>query len=157
MRSMDVSTMPGRRTFLASLAPFAAAPKVSIRRLITRKYTIGAHELSAQYGQYSRTGTETQKAWALGLLSTVNEHQILAAYRKSDDGGLTGTEQPSCDSWALAYKYLFDRNFDFMVLATKVRNKTGGLCDFGSNPVGAAATAGGGDPQGFGAGLRYVF
>jgi hypothetical protein len=39
----------------------------------------------------------------------------------------------------------------------QVNNKTGGLCDFGQNGVGAAATAGGGDPKGVAAGLRYTF
>lgn len=124
---------------------------------VSGKYTIGDHELTAQYGQYTRTGTDTQKSWALNLRSTFSAHQIIAAYRKSSDGGLTGTEQPKCDSWALAYKYLFDRNFDFIAILTKVNNKTGGLCDFGSNPVGAAATADGGDPRGIAAGVRYVF
>lgn len=124
---------------------------------VSGKYTIGGHELSAQYGRYTRTDTDTQKSWALGLRSTFSQHQILAAYRNSNDGGPTGTEQPSCDSWALAYKYLFDRNLDFIAIVTKVNNKTGGLCDFGSNPVGPTATAGGGDPRGVAAGFRYVF
>jgi predicted porin len=124
---------------------------------VSGKYTIGGHEISAQYGQYSRTDTETQKSWMLGLRSTFGVHQILAGYRRSSDGGVTGTDQPRCDSWGLGYKYLWDRNLDFIVLATKVNNKTGGLCDFGSNAVGAAAIADGGDPRGFGAGLRYSF
>lgn len=124
---------------------------------VSGKYTIAGHEISAQYGQYSRTDTETQKSWMLGLRSTFGVHQVLAAYRRSNDGGMTGTEQPRCDSWGLSYKYLFDKNLDFILLATKVHNKTGGLCDFGSNTVGAAATADGGDPRGIGAGLRYAF
>ena len=124
---------------------------------IAGKFTTGPWELTAQYGQYSRTDTDKQKSGALNLRATFNVHQVIASYRKSADGGPSGTEQPKCDSWALAYKYLFDRNLDFIALITQVNNKTGGLCDFGSNGVGSTATAGGGDPKGLAAGLRYTF
>ena len=124
---------------------------------ISGKYTTRAWEVSAQYGQYDRTGTDQQKSGVINGLMTFNVHQVIASYRKSVDGGPSGTEQPKCDSFALAYKYLFDRNLDFIALVTEVRNKTGGLCDFGQNGVGSAATAGGGDPRGVAAGLRYTF
>ena len=70
---------------------------------------------------------------------------------------MSGADQAKCDGFALAYKYLFDRNLDFIAEYVQVNNKTGGLCDFGQNGVGAAATAGGGDPKGVAAGLRYTF
>jgi len=124
---------------------------------ISGKYVGGPWELSAQFGQYDRTGSDKQKSGAVSLRASFNVHQVIGSYRKSVDGGPTGTEQPKCDAWALAYRYLFDRNLDFIGILTQVRNKTGGLCDFGQNGVGAAATAGGGDPQGVAAGLRYTF
>ncbi len=124
---------------------------------ISGKYTMGGAEISAQYGQYDRTGTEKQRSGAINVLATFSAHQIIASYRKSENGGPTGTVQPKCDSWALAYKYIFDRNFDIIALVTEVRNKVGGLCDFGQNGVGATATAGGGDPKGIAAGVRYSF
>ena len=124
---------------------------------ISGKYTMGSAELSGQYGRYSRTDTATQKSGVINVLATFSAHQLIASYRKSVDGGPTGTEQPKCDSWALAYKYIFDRNFDIIALVTEVRNKVGGLCDFGQNGVGATATAGGGDPKGIAAGVRYSF
>ena len=124
---------------------------------IAGKYTVGAWQASAQYGQYDRTGTDKQKSGAVNLQATFGVHQAIASYRKSNDGGLSGTEQPKCDAWALAYRYLFDRNLDFIAIVTRVENETGGLCDFGQNGAGAAATAGGGDPRGVAAGLRYTF
>jgi predicted porin len=124
---------------------------------ISGKYTVSAWQLSGQYGRYDRTGSDTQTSGSINLLATFNVHQFIGSYRKSVNGGVTGTEQPKCDSWALAYKYLFDRNLDFIGEIVQVNNKVGGLCDFGGNPVGAAATAGGGDPRGIAAGVRYTF
>ena len=124
---------------------------------IAGKYTMGWATVSGQYGQYDRTGTDKQKSGMLNLTGTFGVHQAIASYRKSKNGGLTGTEQPQCDGYALAYKYLFDRNLDFIAEYVQVKNKVGGLCDFGQNGVGAAATADGGDPKGIAAGLRYTF
>lgn len=125
---------------------------------VSAKYTLGAWQLSGQYGVYDRTGTENQKSGAINLLGTFGVHQMIASYRTSKDGGVTGTTtQPECKAWALAYKYLFDRNLDFIALITQIDNNTAGLCDFGQNGVGAAAIAGGGDPKGVAAGLRYTF
>jgi predicted porin len=124
---------------------------------VSGKYTQGPWQVSGQYGQYDRTGTDKQKSWVLSMLATFNKHQMIASYRTSDGGGVSGTEQPKCTGVALAYKYLFDRNLDFIALITQVENKTGGLCDFGQNGVGTTATAGGGDPRGIAAGLRYTF
>jgi predicted porin len=124
---------------------------------ISGKYTVSAYQVSAQYGQYDRTGTDKQTSGSVNLLATFNVHQLIASYRKSVNGGVTGTVQPKCDSWALGYKYLFDRNLDFIGEIVQVNNKDGGLCDFGQNGVGPTATAGGGDPRGIAAGLRYSF
>jgi len=124
---------------------------------ISGKFTTGPWQLSGQYGRYDRTGSDTQSSGSINLLATFNVHQVIGSYRKSVNGGVTGTEQPKCDSWAFAYKYLFDRNLDLIAEYVQVDNKVGGLCDFGQNGVGAAATAGGGDPRGVAAGLRYSF
>jgi predicted porin len=124
---------------------------------IAAKYTIGWAQISGQYGQYDRTGADKQKSGMLNLTGTFGVHQGIASFRKSKDGGASGTEQPECTGYVFAYKYLFDRNMDFIAEYVSVNNKTGGLCDFGANGVGAAATAGGGDPKGIAAGLRYVF
>jgi len=124
---------------------------------IAGKYTMGWMQVSAQYGQYDRTDTDKQKSGMLNFTGTFGVHQGIASLRKSKDGGPTGTEQPQCTGIALAYKYLFDRNLDFIAEYVQVNNKSGGLCDFGQNGVGAAATAGGGDPKGVAAGLRYTF
>jgi predicted porin len=124
---------------------------------ISGKVTVNAFQVSGQYGRYERTGSDTQSSGAVNLLATFSVHQFIGSYRKSVNGGPTGSEQPKCDSWALAYKYLFDRNLDFIAEVVQVDNKVGGLCDFGQNGVGSAATAGGGDPRGIAAGLRYSF
>src|SRR3954468_13963366 len=119
---------------------------------VSAKYTLGAWQLSGQYGQYDRTGIEKQKSGAINLLATFGVHQAIASYRTSKDGGATGSAtQPECKAWALAYKYLFDRNLDFIALITQIDNNSAGLCDFGQNGVGAAAIAGGGDPHGIAA------
>jgi predicted porin len=124
---------------------------------IAAKYTIGWAQISGQYGWYDRTGTEKQKSGMVNLVGTFDVHQGIVSLRKSKDGGASGTEQPECNGYAFAYKYLFDRSLDFIAEYVKVTNKTGDLCDFGQNGVGSAATAGGGDPQGIAAGLRYTF
>jgi predicted porin len=124
---------------------------------IAAKYTVGWAQISGQVGQYKRTGSDNQKSGMLNLVGTFGVHQGIVSYRKSKDGGPSGSEQPQCDGYALAYKYLFDRNLDFIAELTEVRNKSGGVCDFGQNGVGTTATAGGGDPKGIAAGLRYTF
>jgi predicted porin len=118
------------------------------------KYTTGPAELMAQYGTYKRTGTEDQKSYSLGTRVTFGVHQLLAAYRNSQDGGATGPAQPECNMISVGYRYFFDRNLDLIVLGTRVNNKTGALCNFGSNTL---SITDGQDPQGFGAGFRYVF
>ena len=124
---------------------------------VSGKVTVNAFQISGQYGRYDRTGSDTQTSGALNVLATFSAHQLIGSYRKSVNGGVTGSDQPKCESWAAAYKYLFDRNLDFIAEYVQVTNKVGGLCDFGQNGVGAAATAGGGDPRGVAAGLRYSF
>jgi predicted porin len=124
---------------------------------ISGKYTMGWAVVSAQFGQYKRTGSDDQKSGMVNLTGTFGVHQGIVSLRKSKDGGPSGTQQPECNGIALGYKYLFDRNLDFIAEYVQVNNKTGGLCDFGSNGVGAASIAGGGDPKGVAAGLRYTF
>jgi len=124
---------------------------------VAGKITMGWAQVTAQYGQYERTDSTKQKSGMVNLIGTFGVHQGIASLRRSKDGGANGTEQPQCTGIALAYKYLFDRNLDFIGEYVQVNNKTGGLCDFGQNGVGAAATAGGGDPKGVAAGLRYTF
>ena len=124
---------------------------------ISGKYTMGWAQVSGQLGQYKRTGTDTQKSGMINLVGTFGVHQAIASYRKARDGGLSGSTQPDCSGYALAYKYLFDRNLDFIAELVEVRNNAAGVCDFGQNGVGTAATAGGGDPRGIAAGLRYTF
>lgn len=121
------------------------------------KYTAGWAVIAAQFGQYKRTGSDDQKSGMVNLTGTFGVHQGIASYRRSDGGDVTGNPKAKCDGWALAYKYLFDRNLDFIAEFVQVNNKVGGLCDFGSNGVGAASIAGGGDPKGIAAGLRYTF
>jgi predicted porin len=124
---------------------------------IAAKYTVGWAQISAQFGHYKRTGSDDQKSGMLNLTGTFGVHQGIASYRRSSGGDVSGADQAKCDGFALAYKYLFDRNLDFIAEYVQVNNKTGGLCDFGQNGVGAAATAGGGDPKGIAAGVRYTF
>jgi predicted porin len=124
---------------------------------IAAKYTMGWAQISGQIGHYKRTGSDDQKSGMINFTGTSGVHQGIASYRKSKGGDVTGNEQASCDGYALAYKYLFDRNLDFIAEYVQVKNKTGGLCDFGSNGVGATSIAGGGDPKGVAAGLRYTF
>ena len=124
---------------------------------IAAKYTAGWAQIGAQFGQYKRTGSDDQKSGMINLTGTFGVHQGIASYRRSDGGDVTGNPKAKCDGWVAAYKYLFDRNLDFIAEYVQVNNKTGGLCDFGSNGVGAASIAGGGDPKGIAAGLRYTF
>lgn len=119
------------------------------------KYTVGPAELMGQYGQYKRTNTTKQKSYSLGTRATFGVHQVLAAYRSSKDGDLTSVApQPECDMISAGYRYFFDRNLDLIVMFTRVKNKTGSLCNFGQNSL---TITDGQDPQGFGAGFRYVF
>jgi predicted porin len=125
---------------------------------IAGKFTMGWAQITGQYGLYDRTGTDKQKSGMINFVGTFGAHQAIASYRTSKDGGATGAAtQPECKAWALAYKYLFDRNLDFIALITQIDNNVAGQCDFGQNGVGAAAIAGGGDPKGVAAGLRYTF
>src|SRR3954470_267657 len=77
---------------------------------IAAKYTMGWAQISGQLGQYKRTGSDDQKSGMINFSGTSGMHQGIASYRKSKGGDVTGNEQASCDGYALAYKYLFDRN-----------------------------------------------
>src|SRR6185503_5310134 len=54
---------------------------------ISGKYVGGPWELTAQFGQYDRTGSDKQKSGAVSLRASFNVHQVIGSYRKSVDGG----------------------------------------------------------------------
>lgn len=113
-------------------------------------------KIMAQYGRYTRTGTLTQKGYALGLdWVFAGPHHLLAIYQNSKDGGTIGQARPSCDLVGVGYRYDFSRRTFFTVYYTKVDNKTGNLCNFGAGAL--ANVAEGQDPQGISAGFRHVF
>ena len=121
---------------------------------ISGEYRIGPVKLSGQYGEYERTGTTKQKSYQVGVQYYVGNHQFIATYSASKDGGAVNTLQPECDLAALGYRYNFSRRTFFIASYAQVENDVGRLCNFGS---GALTITDGQDPQGFSVGLRHVF
>ena len=117
---------------------------------------VGGAKLMAHVGQYTRTGTRKQKAYALGIdWGFAGPNHLLAIYQNSRDGGdLADAEQPRCDVVGVGYRYDFSRRTMFTAYYTKVNNKVGDLCNFGAATL---RIADGQDPRGFSAGLRHVF
>ena len=93
----------------------------------------------------------------LNLTGTFGVHQGIASLRKSKDGGLRARSSRSAPASRSHTSTSSTATSDFIAEYVQVNNKSGGLCDFGSNGVGAASTAGGGDPKGIATGLRYTF
>jgi predicted porin len=117
---------------------------------------VAGAKLMAHVGQYTRTGTRKQKAYALGVdWGFAGPNHLLAIYQNSRDGGdLTDAEQPRCDVIGVGYRYDFSRRTMFTAYYTKVNNKVGNLCNFGAATL---RISDGQDPQGFSAGVRHVF
>ncbi len=121
---------------------------------VSASYALGALKLFGNYGQYKRTGTQTQDSWLAGLEWKLGKHVILAAYQDSRDGGTAGTAQPSCTLVGLGYRYDFTRRTSFIAEFADIDNKAGNLCNFGTSPLTISA---GQDPRGLGVGLRHLF
>ncbi len=121
---------------------------------ISGKVLLGHLKLSGQYGQYRRTGTETQKSYQVGVQWLQGRGTFIATYSASKDGGATGAAQPECDLKAVGYKHTLSKRTFLIASYAKVDNKTGNLCNFGS---GSLSVTSGGDPEGFSLGMRTVF
>jgi predicted porin len=118
-------------------------------------FTFGPVKLSGQYGEYTRTGTEKQKSFQVGMDWFFGNNHILGSYSKSKYGGASGGAQPECKLAAVGYRYDFSRRTSFMANYTKVDNETGNLCNFGQSAL--AGIAAGQDPKGVSVGVRHVF
>lgn len=122
---------------------------------VSAEYRVGPVKFSGQYGEYTRTASTKQKSYQAGLQYYVGKHQFIFTYSASKDGGPTSAAaQPECDLTAAGYRYNFSRRTFFIGSYAKVDNKTGSLCNFGSNTL---TITEGQDPQGFSLGLRHVF
>ncbi len=122
---------------------------------VSGEYRIGPVKFSGQYGEYDRTNATRQKSYQAGIQYYVGKHQFIATYSASKDGGATSASvQPECDLTAVGYRYNFTKRTFFIGSYAKVDNKTGSLCNFGSNTL---TITEGQDPQGYSLGLRHVF
>ena len=129
---------------------------------LAASYKFGNLKLSGQYGEYERTNTAKQKSYAVGLEWAFGKNVLLFLYQNSKDGGsnvATGTPpaapaQPECDMYSIGYRYDFSRRTFFIASYTKVDNKIGSLCNFGTETIAIGANQ---DPQGVGLGVRHLF
>jgi len=122
---------------------------------VAGRFSIGPARISAQYGEYKRTSTRTNKGYMIGADFTAGKNVLLASFQNSKDGGLNAAAvQPECDVWAVGYRYDFTRRTSFIAEYAKVDNNNVGTCVFGQGALGQGA---GGDPQGFSLGFRHVF
>lgn len=122
---------------------------------VSASWRVGPVKLSGQYGEYRRTQATKQKGWYVGGEWTLGSHALLASWQDSRGGGATtDAVQPSCDLLGVGYRYDFSRRTAFVAEFARVKNKVGGLCNFGTSPL---AIATGQDPKGFGAGFRHLF
>jgi predicted porin len=120
-------------------------------------FTFGAFKVGGLYGEYKKTGLTKKKSYMLNGVWTLGKHQLIYQYQDSQDGGVSGTEQPEASSNTFGYQYNFSKRTFFLAQYVKVdNNNTAGSLygNFGSNRL--AITAGQ-DPQGFAAGFRHVF
>lgn len=122
---------------------------------VAASYRFSAIKLAGQYGEYKRTGTETQKSYMLAAEYYWGKSRVVGSWINSQDGGTTGTAQPECDKASIGYIYEFSKRTWFFGEYSKVDNKTGNLCDFGTPNLGGLTN--GSDPQGFGIGVRHLF
>jgi predicted porin len=116
---------------------------------------VAGAKLMGQYGTYTRTGTNKQKSYALGVdWVFTGAHHLLAIYQDSRDGGPSALVQPKCHMYGVGYRYDFSKRTFFTAYYTKVENEIGNLCNFGAATLSITSGA---DPQGISAGVRHVF
>lgn len=122
---------------------------------VSGEFRLGPVKFTGQYGQYERTASTRQKSYQVGVQYYLGKHQFIATYSASEDGGAdTAAIQPECDLAAVGYRYNFTRRTFLIASYAKVDNKTGSLCNFGSNTL---TITEGQDPQGYSLGMRHVF
>ncbi len=138
-----------------SIAQTATAGVDETGNGVSGEWRIGPVKLSGQYGEYERTNATKQKSYQVGFQYYLGKHQFILTYSASQDGGLnTAAVQPECDLSAVGYRYNFTKRTFLIGSYAKVDNKTGSLCNFGSNTI---TISEGQDPQGYSLGMRHVF
>jgi predicted porin len=131
-----------------------ASGMTEIGNAISGNYKAGAVKLFGQAGRYSRTSTERQKSYMVGLEWMIGKNALLASYQNSKNGGVSTAAQPKCNLLGLGYRYDFSKRTSFIADYTKIDNDVGSLCNFGTVPLAIAAAQ---DPRGLSAGFRHTF
>lgn len=122
---------------------------------IAASYKFGfGPKLSGHYGEYKRdvpgAARIKDESYAIGLEWAFGKNVLLYLFQHAETDQSTS---PECDMNAIGYRYDFSRRTFFVAQYTKVENKNGMNCNFGTNPIGAA----GQNPQGVGLGVRHLF
>lgn len=111
------------------------------------RFTMGSLRLSGHYGEYKKTGTDTDKSYMLGADYAMGKHVLLGSYQNAEAGSA------DCDMYSVGYRYDFSKRTFFIASYTEVDNSNGMNCNFGTAAFGSA----GQDLKGFGLGVRHLF
>ena len=149
------------------LAPPATAQTAGIAGYDEKGQALGGSvvfgpiKLGGQYQEFKKGGTSAterskQKSWMGNIVWTLGHNQFIGQYMNSKDGKLNTatTEEPSCDSYSVGYKYNFSRRTSFIAQYVDVKNNSTATCNFGANTLAIAA---GQDPRAVAVGILHNF
>ena len=124
-------------------------------------YTLaGATKLSAlwdsQEAKFKLAGTNAKRtAWMLGAAHTMGANQIYVQYARANDvTGSAGAVDTGSKQMTVGFAHSMSKRTTAHAYYSKITNEAAAGYDFYVNGVGTAA---GGDPAGYGVGLRHSF
>jgi predicted porin len=118
-------------------------------------YKMGPIKLGLATEKIKKTNLTDKKAWFLSGEYTMGKATVALSYGESKDGAAsTAVTQPNTKSTVLGVKYALSGRTTAYGLYSQVKNNNAGNNDFGLNGITPAT---GGDPKGFGVGIKHTF
>jgi len=118
-------------------------------------YLIGPWKLGGQYQKFDKTNLTDTRAWMANAIFTLGRSQFIGQYMRSKGGAAYGALQPDCNSWSVAYQYIFSSRTSVMASYVRVDNNEKGICNLGGGN--ALPIQPGQDPRSFWAGIAHLF
>ncbi len=117
-------------------------------------FAFGPLKVGAEYEKNQRDGHSDRKSWLGSLVYSLGKNQFIYQYQHGKDGAVNDTDEPSCNSNTVAYKYVFTKRTFFIAQYTQVDNNAAATCNLGYDRV---TLVPGADPRGAAIGLQHIF